>query len=96
MVTIFLLLVGDYFLYFNAQWMTKKVVQMQKKKKDTFFETHFGNSKLGIDKAAKQEFSFQNEFCGTIGHRTRNSKLKKKKRSKDRVPYVRKVLRKKV
>jgi hypothetical protein len=49
--------------------MTKKVVQMQKKKKDTFFETHFGNSKLGIDKAAKQEFSFQNEFCGRRSNR---------------------------
>jgi hypothetical protein len=28
----------------------------EKKKKDTFLETHFGNSKLGRDEAAGQEF----------------------------------------
>jgi hypothetical protein len=28
----------------------------RKKKKDTFLETHFGNSKLGRDEAAEQEF----------------------------------------
>jgi hypothetical protein len=28
----------------------------EEKKKDTFLETHFGNSKLGRDEAAEQEF----------------------------------------
>jgi hypothetical protein len=54
MVTIFCFRLREYFLFFSAQWKERRLHEGGKK--DTFLGTHFGNSKLGRDEAAKQEF----------------------------------------